>query len=78
MLTYTTREQKAKADAGLAGFVVRSGTCLNELDMTRVCTSDNTTWNPETDFITGLCAPCHQSMHKCAPYDLPVLAFVTR
>ena len=73
MLTCKTREQKAKADAGLAGFVLRSGTCLNELDVTRVCTSDNTTWNPETDFITGLCTPRRQSIHACAPYDLPVL-----
>jgi hypothetical protein len=46
--------QKALEQAGLAGFVARTGVSLNELDVTRVCTDDNTRYDPAHDFITGM------------------------
>ena len=46
--------QKALEQAGLAGFVARTGASLNELDVARVCTSDNTRYDSAHDFITGV------------------------
>ena len=46
----TRREHKPVDDAGLAGYVVKSGDVLNELDLHHIRTPDGTSFDPERDF----------------------------
>ena len=43
--------EKTVTEAGLAGFVAKSGQVLNELDILRIRTADGTDYDPNIDFI---------------------------